>query len=161
MYLSCINTYALSSDDVLNHSAMYTRRKKAPSTMKTRNPMPEGFSTAPIIRDAMRQSQITQAEIARRTSRNPNTVKVMRRRRSIQARILHEFSLAMGVDLFRPLSDNLPDGIRAEPEKERFAQLEAEKEQLQDEIEELKRQLADQRETNAYLKKALDVAASR
>lgn len=139
--------------------AMLQARKKEPSTRKARNPIPEGFNTGLIIRRAMQKTGIRQAEIARRTGRNPNTVKSIRRRRSTQASILHEFSLALGVDLFRPLSDNLPEDIRANPEKDRFEALEAEKQQLKDEIETLKQRLADQRETNAYLKKALDVAA--
>lgn len=133
--------------------------KKEPYTGKTRNAMPEGFNTAPIIREAMQKTRITQAEIARRTGRNPNTVKNLRRQRSIQARILHELSIAMGVDLFRPLSDNLPEEIRANPEKDRFEALEAEKTKLEQQVLELKAQLADQRETNTYLKKALDVVA--
>jgi hypothetical protein len=65
----------------------------------------------------------------------------------------------MGVDLFRPLSDNLPEEIRANPEKDRFEALEAEKTKLEQQVLELKAQLADQRETNTYLKKALDVVA--
>lgn len=136
-------------------------RKKEPSTKKRRNPIPEGFNTAPIIRSAMQKTRITQAEIARRTGRNPNTVKGLRRRRSIQASILHELSIAIGADLFRPLSDNLPEEIRANPEKDRIDAMEAEKLRLEQQVADLKAQLADQRETNAYLKKALDVAAGK
>ena len=118
--------------------------------IKTRNPIPKGFNTSQVIKDGMKKSGVGQALLARRTDRNPNTIKMMRRRRSVQASILHEFSIAMGVDLFRPLSDNLPEHIRQSPEKEEIAQ-------LQQEIEDLKKQLADQREVNAYMKKALDV----
>lgn len=140
---------------------MMYRRKKEPPTWKTRNAIPEGFNTAPIIRSAMQKTRVTQAEIARRTGRNPNTVKGLRRRRSIQASILHELSIAIGVDLFRPLSDGLPEEIRASPEKDRIYAMEAEKLRLEQQVADLKAQLADQRETNAYLKKALDVAAGK
>ena len=136
-------------------------RKKEPPTWKTRNAIPEGFNTAPIIRDAMRKTRITQAEIARRTGRNPNTVKGLRRRKSIQSSILHELSVAMGVDLFRPLSDSLPENIRANPEAAIIEALNMEKQALQQQIEEQKAQLAQLREDNGYLKKMIDIFAAK
>ena len=140
---------------------MVYRRPKEPPTWKTRNPIPEGFNTAPIIRDDMKKTRVTQAEIARKTGRNPNTVKGFRRRRSIQSSILHELSVAIGVDLFRPLSDNLPEHIRANPEKAIIEALNADKQALQQQVDELKTQLAMLREDNGYLKKMIDIMAAK
>lgn len=140
---------------------MVYRRKKEPSTRKTRNAIPEGFNTAPIIREAMLKARVTQADIARRTGRNPNTVKGLRRRKSIQSSILHELSIAMGVDLFRPLSDNLPEAIRSNPDSAKIEALSADKLALQQHIDELKSQLAQLREDNGYLKKMIDIMAKK
>lgn len=137
------------------------KRPKEPPTWKTRNPIPEGFNTAPIIRDAMRKTKITQAEIARKTGRNPNTVKILRRQRSIQSSILHELSVAIGVDLFRPLSDNLPAEIRSNPDTAVIAALNTDKLALHQQIDELKAQLAQLREDNGYLKKMIDIMAAK
>jgi transcriptional regulator with XRE-family HTH domain len=137
------------------------RRPKEPPTWKTRNPIPEGFNTAPIIRDAMRMTKITQAEIARKTGRNPNTVKLLRRQRSIQSSILHELSIAIGVDLFRPLSDNLPAEIRSNPDTAIIAALNTDKQALEQQVDELKTQLAQLREDNGYLKKMIDIIAKK
>jgi|GEM_PF-1796984 len=141
---------------------VYRNRKKSPSNGKlARKPIPEEFNTAPLIRDAMRKTRITQAEIARRTGRNANTVKNLRRQRSIQSSILHELSVAMGVDLFRPLSDNLPAEIRANPDAAIIAALNTDKLALEQQVDELKAQLAQLREDNGYLKKMIDIIAKK
>jgi transposase-like protein len=141
---------------------MAWRRRRVPDgTVKGRNPIPEGFNTGSIIMKAMRESRVTQAELARQTGRNPSTVKEVRRRRSTQASILHEFSLVMGIDLFRPLSDNLPEHIRANPDTAKIEALNAEKEALQQHVADLKAQLAQLREDNGYLKKMIDIMAGR
>ncbi|MCF8464108.1 MAG: hypothetical protein K9G41_04665 [Flavobacteriales bacterium] len=140
---------------------MLRGRPKEPPTWKTRNPIPEGFNTAPIIRDAMHKTRIRQVDIARKTGRNPNTIKSFRRGKSIQASILHELSIAIGVDLFRPLSDRLPENIRANPDKANMEALNADKQALQQQIDELKEQLAQLREDNGYLKKMIDIFAAK
>jgi transcriptional regulator with XRE-family HTH domain len=139
------------------------RRLSSPSddNPKGRNEIPEGFNTGALIYSAMRQTRITQTEIARRTGRNPSTVREVRRRRSTQASILHEFSIALGVDLFRPLSDNLPEHIRSNPDKATIDTLHAEKEALKLQVAELKTQLAQLREDNGYLKKMIDILATK
>lgn len=141
---------------------MVWKRPKGPvSPEMQRKPIPEGFHTGRIIMKAMRESGVSQAEIARQTGRNPSTVKEVRRRRSTQASILHEFSIVMGIDLFRPLSDNLPEHIRANPETAIIETLNAEKEALQQQVADLKAQLAQLREDNGYLKKMIDIMAAR
>lgn len=141
---------------------VYRNRKKSTSNGKlTRKAIPQEFNTATLIRDAMRKTRMTQAEIARRTCRNPNTIKNLRRRRSIQSSILHELSIAMGVDLFRPLSDNLPEQIRSNPDTARIEALNVDKLALQQQIDELKAQLAQLREDNGYLKKMIDIMAKK
>jgi IS30 family transposase len=122
-----------------------------------RKAIPEGFNTGRIIMKAMRESGVSQAEIARQTGRNPSTVKEVRRRKSTQASILHEFSIVMGVDLFRPLSDNLPEHIRSNPDAATIVALNAEKEALHQQVDDLKAQLAQLREDNGYLKKMIDI----
>ncbi|MCF8256056.1 MAG: helix-turn-helix domain-containing protein [Flavobacteriales bacterium] len=122
-----------------------------------RKAIPEGFNTGRIIMKAMRESGVSQAEIARQTGRNASTVKEVRRRKSTQASILHEFSIVMGIDLFRPLSDNLPEHIRANPDTARIEALNAEKETLNQLVADLKAQLAQLREDNGYLKKMIDI----
>jgi ubiquinone biosynthesis protein UbiJ len=84
-------------------------------------------------------------------------VKEVRRRKSTQASILHEFSIVMGVDLFRPLSDNLPEHIRSNPDTATIVALNAEKEALHQQVADLKAQLAQLREDNGYLKKMIDI----
>jgi transposase-like protein len=122
-----------------------------------RKSIPEGFNTGSLIVKAMRQSGMLQAELARQTGRNPSTVKELRRRKSTQASILHEFSIVMGVDLFRPLSDNLPEHIRSNPDAATIVALNAEKEALHQQVDDLKAQLAQLREDNGYLKKMIDI----
>jgi transposase-like protein len=125
------------------------RKPKGPVSPKMqRKAIPEGFNTGRIIMKAMRESGVSQAEIARQTGRNPSTVKEVRRRKSTQASILHEFSIVMGVDLFRPLSDNLPEHIRANPDAATIVALNAEKEALHQQVDDLKAQLAQLREAN-------------
>jgi cell division protein FtsB len=63
----------------------------------------------------------------------------------------------MGVDLFRPLSDNLPEHIRSNPDAATIVALNAEKEALQQQMADLKAQLAQLREDNGYLKKMIDI----
>jgi len=134
------------------------RKPKGPVSPKMqRKAIPEGFNTGRIIMKAMRESGVSQAEIARQTGRNPSTVKEVRRRKSTQASILHEFSIVMGVDLFRPLSDNLPEHIRSNPDRATIVGLNAEKEALQQQMADLKTQLAQLREDNGYLKKMIDI----
>ena len=137
------------------------RRPEEPPTWKTRNPIPEGFNTALVIWKAMQKTGVTQAEIARKTGRSPSTVKNLRRGRSIQSSILHELSIAIGADLFRPLSDNLPAEIRSNPEAATIAALHADKHALQEQIDELKEQLTQAREDNKYLKKMIDIMAAK
>jgi transposase-like protein len=134
------------------------RKPKEPvSPKRKRKAIPEGFNTGSIIMQAMRQSGVSQAEIARQTGRNPSTVKEVRRRKSTQASILHEFSIVMGIDLFRPLSDNLPEHIRSNPDAAKIEALNAEKVALQEQVADLKAQLAQLREDNGYLKKMIDI----
>ncbi len=134
------------------------RKPKGPVSPKMqRKSIPEGFNTGSLIVKAMRQSGMLQAELARQTGRNPSTVKELRRRKSTQASILHEFSIVMGVDLFRPLSDNLPEHIRSNPDTATIVALNAEKEALHQQVDDLKAQLAQLREDNGYLKKMIDI----
>jgi len=137
---------------------MIWRKPKEPvSPEMQRKAIPEGFNTGRIIMKAMRESGVSQAEIARQTGRNPSTVKEVRRRKSTQASILHEFSIVMGIDLFRPLSDNLPEHIRSNPDTAKIEALNAEKVALQEQVADLKAQLAQLREDNGYLKKMIDI----
>lgn len=137
------------------------RYRVSDGTVKGRNPIPEGFNTGSIIVKAMRQTRMSQTELARQTGRNPSTVREVGRRRSTQASILHEFSIAMGIDLFRPLSDNLPEHIRANPDTAKIEALNTEKEALNQQVADLKAQLAQLREYNGYLKKMIDIMAAR
>lgn len=109
----------------------------------------------------MKKTGVTQAEIARKTGRSPSTVKNLRTGRSIQSSILHEFSIAIGVDLFRPLSDRLPAEIRKNPDLATIEALNADKQALQEQVEQLKEQLTQVREDNAYLKKTIDIIAAK
>lgn len=121
-------------------------------SIKTRNPIPPEFNTGALIRKALRDTGLTQAYIGRKTDRTSSTVMNMLKRRSVQASVLHEFSLAMGVDLFRPLSEALPEHIRKDPRQHELDTLKAEN-------TELKRQLERLQEDNAYLKKMIDIFA--
>lgn len=141
---------------------VYRKRQKTTSDgTLPRKPIPKGFNTAPLIRDAMRKKGVKQVDIARRTGRNPTTVKNLRRQRSIQSSILHELSIAIGVDLFRPLSDALPAEIRANPEAAIIETLNSDKQALQQKIDELQLQLTQLREDNGYLKKMIDIFAAK
>lgn len=118
--------------------------------IKTRNPIPEGFNTGALIKKALQSSGLTQTYVGRKTDRTSSTVMNMLKRKSVQASILHEFSVVMGIDLFRLLSEGLPEHIRKDPYKQEMEALKAEN-------LELKRQLEREKEDNTYLKKMIDI----
>jgi transcriptional regulator with XRE-family HTH domain len=120
--------------------------------IKTRNPIPEGFNTGALIKKALQSSGLTQTYVGRKTDRTSSTVMNMLKRKSVQASILHEFSLVMGIDLFRQLSDGLPEHIRKDPRQTEIDRLTLEN-------QELKLQMERQKEDNAYLKKMIDIFA--
>ncbi|MCF8464750.1 MAG: hypothetical protein K9G41_07910 [Flavobacteriales bacterium] len=117
---------------------------------KTRNPIPQAFNSGALIKKALRDSGLTQAYVAKKTDRTSTTVMNMLKRRSVQASILHEFSVVMGIDLFRLLSEGLPEHIRKDPHQQEMEALKAEN-------LELKRQLEREKEDNTYLKKMIDI----
>jgi hypothetical protein len=126
---------------------------------KYRNPIPKEFNVGPVIRAAMRQKGATQTILGRKTDRSPVTVMNLLKRRSIQASIVYEFSMAMEVDLFHELSRCLPEHIRKDERKAEVEELTAEILRLRQALEAADTDMARNREDNAYLKKMIDILA--
>lgn len=127
--------------------------------MKTRNPIPNGFDTGKLIRDALKRTRNTQAVIARKTGRNSSSVNNLLKQRSTQSSILHEISLALEVDLFAELSRKLPEHVQGKAtDSDLIAQRQMNL-QLMQQITQLEAEVAQLREDNTYLKKAIDLIA--
>jgi hypothetical protein len=107
----------------------------------------------------MRQKGATQTILGRKTDRSPVTVMNLLKRRSIQASIVYEFSMAMEVDLFHELSRCLPEHIRKDERKAEVEELTAEILRLRQALEAADTEMARNREDNAYLKKMIDILA--
>ena len=126
---------------------------------KFRNPIPPQFNVGPLIRAAMREKGTTQTILGKKTDRSPVTVMNMLKRRSIQASIVHEFSMALEVDLFHALSQNLPEHFRKDARKPEVEALMVEQMRLADALAAAEAEIARQKEDNAYLKKMIDILA--
>ncbi len=124
---------------------------------KHRNPMPENFNVATLIRAAMREKGVTQSLLGKKTDRSPVTVMNMLKRKSIQVSIVHEFSMAMEVDLFHALGLQLPEHIRKDVRKPEVEALMAEQKRLADALAAAEAEIARQKDENTYLKKVIDI----
>ena len=127
--------------------------------IKYRNPIPQGFDAGSLIRWALHQKSKTQAYLAKRTDRSSTTVMDMLKRKSVQASFIHEASVALEVDLFHYLSNNLPAHIRIDPRKQEIEALHAEQKRMADELTATRKEADRLEEDNRYLKKMIDILA--
>lgn len=109
-----------------------------------------GVHTGSLIEKKLLQLRLTNAELARRINRSPNTTIGYYSQPSIQTAVLQEICLALNYNFFQHLTDSLPEELK--PLAKPVMSLEPAQEPAE---------LKWLREENAYLKKMIDVLAAK
>ena len=118
---------------------------------KKSNPNVIGVNIGKLMAAKMEEMRISQAGLTRKLKRNHQSIiSQMLKRKSMQAYLLWELSIAMNYDFFRHISEELID---------QNPSLRGSTPSAQNRIAALEKELEQCRSENAYLKKAIDALA--